>query len=34
MLNKFKLVIGGPAVTLYLLVLEAFMMVLGYAAAG
>jgi hypothetical protein len=32
MLNKLRLVIDGPAVTLYLLVLVLWVMVLGYAA--
>jgi hypothetical protein len=32
MLDKLRLVIDGPAVTLYLLVLVLWVMVLGYAA--
>jgi hypothetical protein len=32
MLDKLRLVIDGPAVTLYLLVLMLWVMILGYAA--
>jgi hypothetical protein len=32
MLNKLRLVIDGPAVTAYLLVLVTFLMILAYAA--
>jgi hypothetical protein len=32
MLDKLRLVIGGPAVTAYLLVLVIYLMILGYAA--
>jgi hypothetical protein len=32
MLDKLRLVIDGPAVTLYLLVLVIYLMILGYAA--
>lgn len=32
MLDKLRLVIGGPATTLYLLALVIFLMILGYAA--
>jgi hypothetical protein len=32
MLDKLRLVIGGPATTLYLLVVVLFLMILGYAA--
>jgi hypothetical protein len=32
MLDKLKLVIDGPAMTLYLWVLVLFLMILGYAA--
>ena len=32
MLNKLRLVIDGPAMTLYLLVAVLFLMMLGYAA--
>jgi hypothetical protein len=31
LLDKIRLVIGGPAVTAYLLVLAIFLMILGYA---